>query len=711
MKNFPYPVYSTHVFGDTMLVYYQKEQQLGFTMIPAAMADQIPEHRKELKDTVACRDLARTSGYPFPAYDFEPLTQLKLAGDCWSLQNAAGLSMRNAGSCERFVLKEQKMTDLTVETVFSAEEGYEMIHTVRFVPTAGMFEINTEFVNNSSEAVKLEYLASFTLGLLSCFQQKDSVGTVHRFLSTWSAECRPEHRSIEEIGLEASWQGAGVRSLRFGQFSSATVRNYYPFLAYEETENQVIWGGSVLAAGPWELELSRRDDFLNLSGGLPPRESNNWCKVIAPGERFSGPSAVAGCVKGDFEDFCTRYREFQNETLDTLPEKDHDFPVVFNEWCCTWGSPGVKQLRPVLQKLPGLGVKYLVLDAGWFAEEGESSAIGDWNEAKSRYPEGLAAFTREIREAGIVPGVWFEFEHANIKSEVYREHPEYFLHLDGKVLRVGNSLCLDFSRKDVWEYLDKKMISMLRDNKFGYMKVDYNVAIAIGSDGPDGEVPAEMLRRHMAHLAAYYDHIRQELPELVIEACASGGHRISPWWARFADMVSGSDAHEGWEIPIVAAHSSLVVPGRALQVWAAVRPDDSADRLYYSLAAACIARMTLSGNPDQLDPAQFRIVREAVDFYRNLVPVLRGGRVTIPHTVTGRWNSPVGWQAVVRETTDAAVAVVHTFEDAPGEIEIEINGNIAKTFLPEGVSAVCSAGKLLLKNLRPFTGCALLLKK
>ena len=130
MKNMPYSVFSHFVFGDTMLIYFEKDQQLGLAMIPAEMADMIPEHRKDLKDTVACRDLARQSGYPFPAYDFEPLFQLKLAGDAWPAQNAAGLSMRNSGTCKRFTFKEQKADDLSVETSFADGSGLEICHKV-----------------------------------------------------------------------------------------------------------------------------------------------------------------------------------------------------------------------------------------------------------------------------------------------------------------------------------------------------------------------------------------------------------------------------------------------------------------------------------------------------------------------------------------------------------------------------------------------------
>jgi alpha-galactosidase len=242
------------------------------------------------------------------------------------------------------------------------------------------------------------------------------------------------------------------------------------------------------------------------------------------------------------------------------------------------------------------------------------------------------------------------------------------------------------------------------------MKVDYNVVIPCGSDSDDGAVPAEVMRRHTEAVCAYFEHIRNELPELVIESCASGGHRISPWWVRFADMVSGSDAHEGWEIPIISAHQSLLIPARALQVWAAVRADDSSDRLHYSLAAGCLGRLVLSGNPDLLDEKQFAIVQEALAFYRKIVPVLQGGKVSIPCTVSGRWNNPAGYQVVRREKGNLELVVFHTFADSPEEIILSENGRVVSSFLPEGVECADN-GSIVCKNLRPFTGGAVLLER
>ena len=113
---------------------------------------------------------------------------------------------------------------------------------------------------------------------------------------------------------------------------------------------------------------------------------------------------------------------------------------------------------------------------------------------------------------------------------------------------------------------------------------------------------------------------------------------------------------------------------------------------------------------DKLDEKQFAIVKEALAFYRRIVPILQGGKVSVPCSVKGRWNNPAGYQIVRREKDDFELIVFHTFADSPQEIVLSEKGKVVSGFLPDDV--VCSAcGDVVIKNLRPFTGGAILLKK
>ena len=74
------------------------------------------------------------------------------------------------------------------------------------------------------------------------------------------------------------------------------------------------------------------------------------------------------------------------------------------------------------------------------------------------------------------------------------------------------------------------------------MKIDYNETIGIGCDG--AESPGEGLRKNMEASVSFIEKIKEEVPGIVLENCASGGHRLEPKLMSVMSMASFSDAHE-----------------------------------------------------------------------------------------------------------------------------------------------------------------------
>jgi len=101
----------------------------------------------------------------------------------------------------------------------------------------------------------------------------------------------------------------------------------------------------------------------------------------------------------------------------------------------------------------------------------------------------------------------------------------------------------------VIDYLSQKVIGQLRDAGLGYIKVDYNETIGLGCDNADSS--GEGLRQHMQDVQDFFRKMRSELPDLVIENCASGGHRLEPSFMGLSSMASFSDAHETKDIPVM----------------------------------------------------------------------------------------------------------------------------------------------------------------
>ena len=210
----------------------------------------------------------------------------------------------------------------------------------------------------------------------------------------------------------------------------------------------------------------------------------------------------------------------------------------------------------------------------------------------------------------------------------------------GRPLTSGVRRFWDFRQEWVQEHLAHKMIDLLRECGFGYLKIDYNETIGVGCDG--AESLGEGLRSQIEAVQAFMARIRRELPDLVIENCSSGGQRNEPSMMALCSVGCFSDTHECVQIPIIAANMHRVILPRQNLVWCVLRPQDDARRLYYSLAATLLGRMCLSGDITRLPESGQRIVDEAIAFYRLAVPVIKQGFSRRYGPAGGQLRAPAG---------------------------------------------------------------------
>lgn len=649
---------------------------LGLRMYPAAMADQLVAHREYLEHNLPM-NLPR-----LPAWNVEPLVQFKLMGDSTSGYHN-GISMRNSASLDGLTLESQREEKtahgVTVITRMVSPRGFACEHHLHWEEGTAGLTIHTVFINQSAAPLTLEMLASFSLSQITPFAADDAPERlfIHRFRSYWSAEGRHERTPIEALHMERSWLGAAVRVERFGQVGSMPVHTFFPFAALEDSQAGVLWGAQLETPGSWQMEFYRKDDTLSLSGGLADREFGHWTKTVAPGESFETPAALVSTVKGDIDDLGARLVELQEARIRPLPAVEEDLPVACNEWCTSWGKPTHDLMIAMADRLKGSGVKYLVIDCGWFNTDrgGWYMSQGDWDVNKEQFPLGLGATAQAIRERGLIPGLWYEFEVVGLYSPRF-EHPEHVLTRDGLPITAAGRHFWDMRDPWVVDYLNEKVIKNLRDNGFGYIKVDYNETIGIGADGADSL--GEGLRQHMEGVVGFFDKMRDEIPDLVIEDCSSGGHRLAPGFLKRVSQASFSDAHETLSIPIIAASLHRLMPPRQSQIWAVLHRRDSLQRLTYSLSAGFLGRLCLSGEIFELSDEQWERVLESIRFYQKAAPVIRQGATRLVQHIGLSWEHPQGAQAAVRVSKDQrqALVVCHSFE-APLPAELTVT-------LPEG---------------------------
>ena len=653
---------STFQIADLTLRYRQDDAtgRVGMDLFPAAMEAALAER------------VLNSGKEGAPLFHIDPLVHLKLIGDPYTAFFAQGRTMRAAPTIDRFTFQGQTThkngAETVVTTMLESADGCRIAHEVSWHGGDRAVHVKAAFVNASPEPVALEMLSSFSLGGISLFSGADSAGRlqIHRFRTVWCAEGRLETQSAEQLHLERSATGHGAFSERFGQIGSMPTRGWFPFAAIEDTEAGVVWGAQLGWGGSWQMELFRKDDQLCLSGGLADREFGHWTRTLAPGETLETPSATVSCVHGDLDDLCDRLTQTQERAADTHPEVEHDLPIIFNEWCTTWGRPTHERLQVVADRLEGTETKYLVIDAGWY-----EGVHGDWLPRKDAFPKGLKAAADAIRERGLIPGLWFEAETCGDGSLAF-SLTDHLLKRDGVPLTVGGRRFWDLTDPFAVAHLAERMTGLLEECSIGYLKIDYNETIGFGCDG--AESPGEGLRRQTLGTYALFDRLRARLPDLVIENCASGGHRLEPSLLGRTAMSSFSDAHELPEIPIIAANLHRLLLPRQSQVWAVVRQSDTPKRLIYSLAATFLGRMCLSGDIDLLSAAQWEIVLDAQKLYRQATPIIKHGASRSTGTLGESWRHPTGWQAVTRLSNDgrSALIVAHAFADAPDSFEVPL---------------------------------------
>jgi len=667
--NFPCTSYA---FGDTTVLFPTDPQsgRVGLMLVPSSLVDSMAPHRPGLAG-LPYIDAIPGVGNP-PALVVDPLAQIKIVGDPYPPGFAQGHTMRNSPSVDRFKLvKQEHRAEGAILTILESAEGLRIEH--RLIPHGAAFVVETTLANHSPDPVKLEMFGSFSIGGITPFVGDDAPERLraHRFRSVWSAEGRLETQSIEELHLERSWIGAAMFTERFGQVGTMPVRKWFPFVAVEDTVAGVLWGAQLAWAGSWQMEIFRHYDDVCLSGGLADREFGGWMKTLAPGETLAAPPATIACVRGTLDDLCDRLTAVQTAAADRHPEIEHDLPIVFNEWCTTWGDPRHERVTAIADRLQGTQVRYLVIDAGWYKNSHTDwgRGHGDWIPSDDLFPRGLAATAAAIRERGLVPGLWFEMETVGSLSEAFSQ-TDHLLKRDGFPLTVRDRRFWDLNDPVAVDYLTERVIDLLERCGFGYLKVDYNETAGLGCDHPDSV--GEGLRRQVLASHRFFEKIRARLPHLVIENCASGGHRLEPSMMARTAMSSFSDAHELVEIPIVAANLHRLMLPRQSQIWAVLHPSDSDRRLIYSLAATFLGRMCLSGEVAELSPAQWQTVLQAQDFYRLAAPVIKDGASRHFGQKGPSWRHPKGWQAVLRTGENLALAVFHAFDEPPAQAAIPL---------------------------------------
>ena len=692
--------------GDIAVCFITVDGVTETVFVPADMTDRLNDEK--------------LAGISPLGWMISPETQVHIAlsGDGISNDFSPGNTLRNSDTAFSLKFKGAKYEEQSGKQIliaaFENDKGL-VARQVYSCTGAGYLETYTELENRGDNVI-VEALPSFNMARISPFERFDDPNdiVIHRLLSNWSGEGKLYSVSAADIAFEASWSGLGVRTMRISQTGTMPARGYLPFISVEDKKNGVCWAAETEAPASWTIEAVFRNNAISVGGGRGDFLSAHWRKTLKTGETEKTNKAYLTVTKDSLENAAARLARHFDDT-DEIKDVERDLPVLYNEYCYTWGKPEAKTLEKMLPEIAALGCKYFVIDDGWFYNvyNDKRYVIGDWNVNKEYYPEGLKAFADKVRSYGMIPGVWYEFEGVSEHSDVYRDHPDWLLTRDGKIINNGGRAFLDFRKEEVLNYLREKVIKNLVNCGIGYMKVDYNSNAGFGADG--AESYGEAIRQHIDAVLAFFEEIKRSVPSLVLEICSSGGMRHEPRFLSLGDMCSFSDAHENAGGVPVAMNLHRFIPPRKLQIWATIRDDYNADDVKFTVAKAMLGRIGFSGNLGNKPQKIIDILKESVSFYEKLKPTIANGEtITIENGGISTYLFTKGSPYLVRRSADGKKKIVYAFaiDSENHDFSIDCGDySVLDTFnAPENTHI--ADGKLLFTSGKEKNfGCVILLQK
>ncbi|HQG62983.1 MAG TPA: alpha-galactosidase [Bacteroidales bacterium] len=165
----------------------------------------------------------------------------------------------------------------------------------------------------------------------------------------------------------------------------------------------------------------------------------------------------------------------------------------------------------------GIDVDLYWHDAGWYPCDGVWHRTGTWEMDKSRFPNGFKPIADWIHARGKKLIVWFEPERVgDPNSWLARNHPEWLL--GGKLLNLGNP--------EAQQWVIEKIDSIIKGNDIDFYRQDFNMdplSYWRANDSTDRQGITENF--HVQGYLAFWDELKRRNPNMLIDACASGGRR------------------------------------------------------------------------------------------------------------------------------------------------------------------------------------------
>ena len=537
-----------------------------------------------------------------------------------------------------------KMTDccqaLDVELVFTAYARENVITT------------HTVIRNREEGPVTLHSFYSSAVTLKS-----DKYLLTHLY-GAWAREAQVDHtllthgsksiESMREVRTTHTENPAFMLTLGSGSFS--------------ENCGEVI-AGALAWSGNFRLNFEVDEyDVLTVLAGANPNGSEYR---LRPGESFTTPEMIythslrgAGGASRNLHDWGRNYGVYHAERV---------VPTLLNSWEGAYFDFDAKVLKQMIDDAASMGLEMFVLDDGWFGNKyprnAANAGLGDWQVNRKKLPAGIDDIASYAHRKGLKFGIWIEPEMVNLKSELAERHPDWIVRPPKREApETRKQWLLDLSNPAVQDFVFETFDNTMKlSDKIDYIKWDANRnANNVGS----AYLPAdEQSRFWIDYAQGFYkvmERIRAKYPDVLIQACASGGGRVEYGAMKYFNEVWTSDNTEALSRARIQYGTSLFYPATVMGSHVSATPNHQTSNITpikFRFDMACAGRLGMELQPKQMNAEEKAFARKAIESYKGYRDIVMEGdlyRIGTPYDDTGYYG-------VMYVSKDKKKAVLFTY--------------------------------------------------
>lgn len=511
----------------------------------------------------------------------------------------------------------------------------------------------TAFANYSvvTESVKVENTGKETFEIekvASCCVNFPSMDyNMINLSGVWSRERRVITRHLAH----------GIQSVASKRGSSS--HNHNPFVALVDDKGGEDFGDAfgfnLVYSGNFSADIET--DYLDCTRLVMGINPIDFTWVVEPGDEFQSPEVVMVYSDSGMGKMSRTFHDLYNNNLIRGEWKNKKRPLLINSWEGSGFDFDQETLVRYAKEAKKLGIELLVMDDGWFGHrDSDNSSLGDWFVNESKLKGGLTKLIERVNAEGIQFGIWYEPEMISEDSELYKAHPDWCVHVEGREQSPARQqYVIDMTRQDVRDCIFNQMYDVLSKNNIAYLKWDYNRAITEpASVMLDARHSKEFFHSFILGTYELMDRITSAFPHILFESCAGGGGRFDAGMLYYMPQAWASDNTDPIERLTIQFGTTMCYPASSMGAHVS-----ACDRTGIETKAAVAMAGTFGYelDPKEMSEEDKEKVKEQVKNYHRYYNVIHFGdlyRIIAPTDDEFK----CAWEYVAKDKSEALLTVV-----------------------------------------------------